>query len=221
VIVRKHDVSPAEAIATEAERGYDLLLVGIEEVATKGGSFHPALSRLVSQFEGSVAIVDARGAHREDPTAPIGKVLIPVTGNENARRGAEVAITLAHALHAEVSTLSVVGKAAKNRRAVRREIQAVADEIKRVGKYLGAKIKTSVRTDDDAGTAILRASERDKSDLVAMGVSRRPGDRLSFGDIADTLLRDAKCSLLFIAPQARAAVKSAPKGAEKAAAASE
>src|SRR3954468_24934615 len=134
VIVRKHDVSPAEAIATEAERGYDLLLVGIEEVTTKGGSFHPALSRLVSQFEGSVAIVDARGAHRDDPTAAIGKVLIPVTGNENARRGAEVAITLAHAVHADVSTLSVVGKAAKNRRAVRREIQAVTDEIKRVGK---------------------------------------------------------------------------------------
>jgi nucleotide-binding universal stress UspA family protein len=221
VIVRKHEVSPAEAIATEAERGYDLLLVGIEEVTTKGGSFHPALSRLVSQFEGSVAIVDARGAHRDDAAARIAKVLIPVTGNENARRGAEVAITLAHALHAEVSTLSVVGKAAKNRRAVRREIQAVTDEIKRVGKYLGAKIKTSVRTDDDAGGAILRASERDKSDLVAMGVSRRPGDRLSFGDMADTLLRDAKCSLLFIAPQARAAVKSSPKGPEKAAAASE
>jgi nucleotide-binding universal stress UspA family protein len=221
VIVRKHDVSPAEAIATEAERGYDLLLVGIEEVATKGGSFHPALSRLVSQFEGSVAIVDARGVHREDPAASMGKVLIPVTGNENARRGAEVAITLAHSLHADVSTLSVVGKAARNRRAVRREIQAVTDEIKRVGKYLGAKIKTSVRTDDDAGGAILRASERDKSDLVAMGVSRRPGDRLSFGDMADTLLRDAKCSLLFIAPQARAAAKSAPKGPEKAAASSE
>jgi len=69
-----------------------------------------------------------------------------------------------------------------------------------------------------AGAAILRASERDKSDLVAMGVSRRPGDRLSFGDVADTLLKDAKSSLLFIAPQARAAAKSAPKGPERAAA---
>ena len=101
---------------------------------------------------------------------------------------------------------------------MRREIQAVADEIKNVGKYLGAEIKTAVRTDDDPGTAILRGIERDKSDLVAMGVSRRPGDRLSFGDVADILLRDAQCSLLFIAPQARAAAKSAPKGPEKAAA---
>ncbi|TMJ00461.1 MAG: potassium transporter [Alphaproteobacteria bacterium] len=218
VIVRKHDVAPAEAIATEAERGYDLLMIGVEEVAAKGGGFHATLSRLLSQFEGSVAIVDARGAHRDDPAAPIGSVVIPVTGNENARRGAEVAITLAHALHAQVSTLSVIGKAARNRRAVRREIQAVAEEVKRIGKYLGTRIKTSVRTDDDAGGAILRVSERDQCDLVAMGVSRRPGDRLSFGDVADTLLRDAKCSLLFIAPQARAAVKSAAKGPERAAA---
>jgi len=162
--------------------------------------------------------VDARGAHRENPTAPLGRILVPVTGNENARRGAEVAITLAHALDAEVATLSVVGKAARNRRQVRREIQAVADEIKKIANYLGAKLRTSVRTDDEAGAAILRASERDKSDLVAMGVSRRPGDRLSFGDVADTLLKDAKSSLLFIAPQARAAAKSAPKGPERAAA---
>jgi nucleotide-binding universal stress UspA family protein len=218
VIVRKHDVAPAEAIATEAQRGYDLLMIGIDTVTAKGGGFHGELSKLVSQFEGSVAIVDARGAHRENPTAPLGRILVPVTGNENARRGAEVAITLAHALDAEVATLSVVGKAARNRRQVRREIQAVADEIKKIANYLGAKLRTSVRTDDEAGAAILRASERDKSDLVAMGVSRRPGDRLSFGDVADTLLKDAKSSLLFIAPQARAAAKSAPKGPERAAA---
>ena len=72
VIVRKHDVAPAEAIATEAERGYDLLMIGIDTVTAKGGGFHGELSKLVSQFEGSVAIVDARGAHREDPTAPVG-----------------------------------------------------------------------------------------------------------------------------------------------------
>src|SRR5205807_175218 len=55
VIVRKHDVAPAEAIATEAQRGYDLLVVGIDEVTVKGGGFHDALSKLISQFEGSVA----------------------------------------------------------------------------------------------------------------------------------------------------------------------
>jgi Kef-type K+ transport system membrane component KefB/nucleotide-binding universal stress UspA family protein len=218
VIVRKHDGSPSEAIATEAQRGYDLLVVGIDDVMAKGGGFHDGLSRLVSKFEGSLAIAVARGAHDEDATAAIANVLVPVTGNENARRGAEVAITLAKSMQAKASTLSIIGRASKNKPQLRRETQAVTDDVKKIADYVQMKIETTVRTDDDAGDAILKAIERDKFDLVAIGVSRRPGDKLSFGDVADALLRKAKCSLLFVAPQARAAAKSMPKGGEKAAA---
>jgi nucleotide-binding universal stress UspA family protein len=219
VIVRKHDVSPDEAVATEAGRGYDLLVVGIDNVLTKRGGFHEMLSNLVRNFEGSIAIAIARGSHRQDPAAPIDQFLVPVTGNENARRGAEVAITLAQAAHAPASTLSIVSRSAKNRQQVRRETEAVTDEIKKIATYLKAKIKSEIRTDDDAGDAILKAIKREKADLVAIGVSRRPGDQLSFGAVADTLLKEADCSLMFIAPQARGAVKSAPKGPEQAAAA--
>jgi Kef-type K+ transport system membrane component KefB/nucleotide-binding universal stress UspA family protein len=218
VIVRKHDVSPEEAIATEARRGYDLLVVGIDNTVTKGGAFHDRLSSLVRNFEGSIAIAVARGAHAEDALAPISKVLVPVTGNENARRGAEVAITLAQAAHAKASTLSIISRTAKNRQQLRRETQAVADEIKKIATYLEAKIKAEIRTDDDAADAILKAIKREGADLVAMGVSRRPGDQLSFGGVADVLLKDAPCSLIFIAPQTRGAAKSAPKGPEQAAA---
>jgi Kef-type K+ transport system membrane component KefB/nucleotide-binding universal stress UspA family protein len=219
VIVRKHDVAPDEAIVTEARRGYDLLVVGIDDAVAKRGGFHDTLSTLVRNFEGSIAIAIARGAHQENAAAPVAKVLAPVTGNENARRGAEVAITLAQAAHAPASTLSIISRSANNRQQLRRETEAVADEIKKIAAYLKAKIKSEIRTDDDAANAILKAIKREKADLVAIGVSRRPGDQLSFGGVADTLLKEADCSLMFIAPQARAAVKSAPKGPEQAAAA--
>jgi Kef-type K+ transport system membrane component KefB/nucleotide-binding universal stress UspA family protein len=219
VIVRKHDVSPGEAIATEARRGYDLLVVGVDDAAAKRGGFHDTLSALVRNFEGSLAIAVARDAHQKDDAGGIAKVLVPVTGNENARRGAEVAITLAQAAHAPASTLSIISRTTKNRQQSRRETEAVTDEIKKIATYLKVKIKSEIRTDDDAADAILKAVKREKADLVAMGVSRRPGDQLSFGGIADTLLEEADCSLLFIAPQARGAVKSAPKGPEQAAAA--
>jgi len=49
--------------------------------------------------------------------------------------------------------------------------------------------------------------------------SRRPGDTLSFGDVATALLKGAKCSVVFISPQARAAAKSSAKGPQAAAAA--
>jgi Kef-type K+ transport system membrane component KefB/nucleotide-binding universal stress UspA family protein len=219
VIVRKHDVPPEEAIVTEARRGYDLLVVGIDDVVAKAGGFHERLSKLVRNFEGSIALPIARGPHLEDASASIDKILIPVTGNENARRGAEVAITLAQAAHAEASTLSIISRSAKNRPQLRHDTHAVTAEIKKVAKYLEAKIKSDIRTDDDAGEAILKAIKREGAEFVAMGVSRRPGDRLSFGGVAEVLLKEAECSLMFIAPQARAAAKSAPKGPEQAAAA--
>lgn len=173
----------------------------------------------MSQFEGSIAIVAARGLHEDDPAAPITTLLVPVTGNENARRGAEMAIMLGKSSKAEVLALSIIEKGAKNKQQLRRETQAVSDEIEKIASYLKARIKTTTRSDDDAGAAILQALEREKSDLVVVGVSRRPGEKLSFGGIADTLLKEAKCSLLFIAPQARAAAKSSGKGGEEPAAA--
>jgi nucleotide-binding universal stress UspA family protein len=218
VIMRKHDVSPDEAILAEARRGYDLLVVGVDDVIAKGGGFHDRLSTLVRNFEGSIAIALAREAHAEDAAARINNVLVPVTGNENARRGAEVAVTLAQAAHAQATMLSIISRSAKNRRQLRRETEAVADEIKKIAAYLKAKLKFDVRTDDDAADAILKAIKREKADLVAIGVSRRPGDRLSFGAVADVLLKEAPCSLMFIAPQTRGAVKSASKGREQAAA---
>jgi len=218
VIVRQRETAPDEAIAREAQRGYDLLVVGVERTASSRSGFHSDLSKLVSQFEGSIAIVDARGAHEADPAGPLSNILVPVTGNENSRRGAEVAMTLAKSAHAEAVALSVISPEAKNKQRLRRETKAVTDEIEKIATYLKVQVKTAVRSDAAAEDAILLTAERGKHDLIVMGVSRRPGDTLAFGDVADALLKDAKCSLVFVAPQTRGAVKSAPKGGEAAAA---
>jgi nucleotide-binding universal stress UspA family protein len=214
VIVRQRGAAPHEAIAREAQRGYDLLVVGIERTAASRTGFHDDLSKLVSQFDGSIAIVAARGEHEKDPAAPLSKILAPVTGNENSRRGAEVAITLAKSAHAEVVALSVISPDSRNKPRLRRETKVVTDEIERISRHLKAKVKIAVRSEAAAEDAILQTIERGKHDLVVMGVSRRPGEALAFGDVADALLKKAKCSLLFVAPQARGAMKSTPKGGE-------
>ena len=214
VIVRQHGVAPGEAIALEAQRGYDLLIVGVERTAASRRGFHDDLSKLVMQFDGSIAIVAARGEHETDPAGSITKVLVPVTGNENSRRGAEVALTLARSAHAEVVALSVISREAKNKSRMRRETKAVTDEIERIAAHLKAKVKMAVRSAVATEDAILQTIERGKHDLVVMGVSRRPGETLAFGDVADALLKNATCSLMFVAPQTRGATKSAPKGGE-------
>ena len=218
VIVRKHDLAPEAAIAHEARRGYDLLVIGTARVAAPRGGFHEDLSKLVGKFEGSLAVVAARGHLEEDPTASIEAVLTPVTGNENSRRGAEVAVTLASAVRAKISALSVTSPEPRQRQQLRREARAVAEEVERIARQLDTSVRLITRTERSAEDAILRAVERGKHDLVIMGVSRRPGEALSFGHIADSLIKDAPCSLVFVAPQMRGTTKSATKGSEEAAA---
>jgi Kef-type K+ transport system membrane component KefB/nucleotide-binding universal stress UspA family protein len=219
VIMRRHELAPEQALAEEARRGYDLLVVGIGRVAASRGGFHEDLSRLVGKFEGSLAVVAARERREQDPAAPVENILTPVTGNENSRRGAEVAVTLASAADARISALSVASPEVRQRQQLRREAKAIADEIGRIARLLGVKVRMITRAERSAEDAILHAVARGRHDLVVMGVSRRPGDTLSFGSIADGLTKDPPCSLLFVAPQMRGATKSATKGTEEAAAA--
>jgi nucleotide-binding universal stress UspA family protein len=219
VISRQHAAPPAEAIAEEARRGYDLLVVGVEPTATARGGFHDNVSKLVRDFEGSIAIVVARGAHEKDPVGADLDILTPVTGNENSRRGAEIAVTLAKAANAEATALSVINRDSKNKRQRRREADSLLEEVKQIAEHHAAKVKTSVRTDSSVDEGILHTIESGEHDLIVMGASRRPGDTLSFGDVAASLLKEAKCSILFVSPQARAAAKSTAKGPQKAAAA--
>ena len=145
-------------------------------------------------------------------------VLTPVTGNENSRRGAEVAISLAKAGNGTAAALSVIGRTAENQRQRKREAEAVVKEINDIAKYHKTKVNSTVRTDVSAEDAILQAVERDSHELIVMGVSRRPGEFLAFGDVALALLKKAKCSLLFVSPQTGAAAKSTARGPERAAA---
>jgi nucleotide-binding universal stress UspA family protein len=60
-------------------------------------------------------------------------------------------------------------------------------------------IRTAVLADSAADEAILAEAKRRKHNLIVMGVGRRPGEKLFFGDTASSLLKDAECSLLFLA----------------------
>lgn len=62
-------------------------------------------------FEGPLAIAVARGFHREEPAADTRlDILVPVTGTEYSRRGAEVALTLARASLGSVTVLYVASE---------------------------------------------------------------------------------------------------------------
>jgi K+:H+ antiporter len=211
----KPDRSLEEVIKEEARKGYDLLVIGIDPAAAPTGGFHDNVSRIARLFDGAVVVVAARGQNDRDPQGSRISILTPVTGNEVSRRGAELAITLAKAAQAPVTVLSVLAPGAKNERerlgAARRDAAEVVKEIKAIAEFHETPIKSALRTDISAEDAILRQARQGRHNLIVLGVSRRPGDTLSFGELATALLESSDRSLMFIAPPVAAATAGAAR----------
>ncbi len=202
VVERQHELSLDEAVAEEARNGYDLLVVGVEPTIGPSGDFHRRLSLLARSFPGSLAIISGRGHHDIDPTDKNLKILIPVTGSQVSRHGAEFALALAKAAEGSVTALSVITPEARNNRqrysARLRDAGETAKEIKGIADALEQPVRIAKRTDISPEDAILREARLGDHNLILLGVSRRPGERLSFGELAATLLASSDRSLLFL-----------------------
>ena len=61
------------------------------------------------------------------------------------------------------------------------------------------KVQTAMRVDVAAEDAILKEARRGKYDLTILGVTRRPGETLSFGNMAAAVLESSDMSILFVA----------------------
>jgi nucleotide-binding universal stress UspA family protein len=204
VTVRKHRASSGEIIAKEAKKGYDLLVVGIENTRNKSGGFHPDVSRIASAFEGPLAIVSANGGHLKQPQQSPLHLLVPVTGNEVSRRAADVAIAIARASECPITALYVAtGGAGNGRRRrgfrARRQEQAIMKDVVEMADRHDVTARTTVHSDVAPHEAILAEAKKHGHDLIVMGVSRRPGDNLFFGDTAAAVLENSPASIVFVA----------------------
>jgi Kef-type K+ transport system membrane component KefB/nucleotide-binding universal stress UspA family protein len=200
VTTRVQQEPPEKAIAVEARKGYDFLIVGVEP--------DEKLAEVVPAFEGPIAIAVARGSHRQERAGGSGlSILVPVTGTEHSRRGAEIGLGLARASLGSVTALHV----ARRRRpqglhhfraalgAFGDNAAAIIQEVSRLGDQFRVPVRTVVRTQVAAENAILSELEAGEHNLVVMGVSPRPGTTPSFGDAAAAVLERSPRSILFIA----------------------
>jgi nucleotide-binding universal stress UspA family protein len=204
VVERQHNVPWEDAIAAEAKKGYDLLVIGVTPTAGRNGGFDEHVSRLAQSFPGSLAIISARGRHEADPVDSGLKLLVPVTGSEVSRHGAELGLALAKAAGGQITALTVLPPSAgatRERLSNNRTLDAaeMAKEINRIADAMEQPVQIARRADLSAEDAILREARRGRHDVILLGVSRRPGERLSFGDVASALLEAADRSLVFMA----------------------
>jgi nucleotide-binding universal stress UspA family protein len=201
VISRAPEPVAQEAIAREARKGYDLLFIGIDRTAAPDGSFHDDVNRIAAGFTGPLAIMVARGHHLLRPMESDFKILVPVTGTSVSRRAIEFGIALARATHRPVTALSVAPTeaAARSGRRIspRREGAILKDAIALAEGYEGL-VRPAIRSGLPPAEAILREAHERHFDLIIMGVTRRPGETLFFGNSAATVLQKSKASILFI-----------------------
>jgi nucleotide-binding universal stress UspA family protein len=201
------DARTAEAaVAREARKGYGLLVVGIAKTMAEAGGFHAALSRVVSGFNGPLAVAVARGAHVERPEQGSLNILVPVRGNEVSRRGAEVALALARGSGGRMTALYVLGTAGmggahrrfKRPTATRVHEESVLKEIVELADLNGTPIRTALRLNVAPEDAILRQARLGDYDLIVMGVGRPAGETLFFGKVAPAVLENSQHSILLV-----------------------
>jgi Kef-type K+ transport system membrane component KefB/nucleotide-binding universal stress UspA family protein len=200
VITRKHAAAP-EAIADEAGKGYDLLIVGIADTRDPKGGFSKDLSLITGGFEGPLALVDTRVPGHEPAKARRGRVLIPVNGTKVSRRAVEVGLTLARASDAHVTALYVTRASASTpprQLVMRRNELAVIKDIDALAERYDVPLRNTTRADMAPDEAIRREASRGY-DLIVLGVSRRPGEMLFFGNTAAAVLERSPTSILFVA----------------------
>lgn len=189
-VVVAHD--PIEPILREAERDYDLMVLGTPTSQSEMESlFGSLLDDLVKLSPCPTLLV--RGEGKEDAME---RILVPTNGTQAARRAAELAFAIAGP-ETEVAGLHVVTPSVLGgHRGVAAEITA---ELEVVGGALGKIPHTQVRHDITADAGILAYVEEVEPDLLILGTGVRAGTtRLHLGPRVERLVREAPCPVVVL-----------------------
>ncbi|MCC8963212.1 cation:proton antiporter [Bradyrhizobium sp. Pear76] len=203
VISRAREETAAEAIAEEAKKGFDLLVVGIGAVAGPDGGFDRRIDQLTSGFDGPLAIAAAKGLHASEPTANARKILVSVSGSNVSRRGAEVAIALARLASEPLQVVYVSTTRDKGARRSSPSMslapeEAILKDIAATAARYDINVATRLRANTAPEVAILQEIAASRADLVVIGVDRIQGDSLNFGSVAAAVLGKSKASVLLV-----------------------
>jgi len=77
-------------------------------------------------------------------------------------------------------------------------VDALLKDIVALGETYGVEAKTAVRSEKLADEAVLKEMAKRKHNLIVMGVERRPGEKLYFGETATAILEKSDRSIVFV-----------------------
>jgi nucleotide-binding universal stress UspA family protein len=199
------DDQPDTAILAEAQKGYDLLVLGATErkrTDALDAIFHPVVDRLV-RFAPCPAMVLKGGAASVDWRPR--KILVPTNGSQPAREAAELAFRIAQPDELVV-VLNVVrtapddGYYVNTDAAEERQFAAAAhivSELRDMGEAHGVRTLPLVRAGLEPDQIILDVAAETNAGLIVLGTDLRPGsERLFLGPRVERILESATCPVL-------------------------
>lgn len=203
--------APTQVILDEAQKHYDLLMLGAterseEETRDSGVLFHPLVDEMVRMAPCPTIVVQAgKGSHQWPPR----RILVPTNGSRASRNAAElgfalaagkedVKVLIAHvARSAPVSYLTGQGASPSTREQA--NAQQIVEVLRELGEGYGVRTETRVQDSSDVESAVLEIVEAEGVDLVLLGTDVRPAsERLFLGPRVERMLATLPTPVLVV-----------------------
>ena len=176
-----------EAVAEEAKKGYDLMIIGLEKTVARRNEFHDDVTTLAAGFEGPLAVADARDQHLEEPLAR--QAQYSGAGQRHRRVAARRRSRHRHCARQQGAADRALCRDWRQEASARASPKKPSSRTSStLAESYQLELRTAVRAECAPEEAILKESVRLRHNLVVMGVGRRPGEKLFFGDTAAALL---------------------------------
>ncbi|HEY9785875.1 MAG TPA: cation:proton antiporter [Candidatus Obscuribacterales bacterium] len=194
---------PQKVISEEGNRGYDLIVMASDEPpADARFVFGQLVDNVILNTSTRVLVI-----YDPDPTTErhIKKVLVPVSGKEVSVAAAEFGISLAKALNAHVTCLSIMeseasdlySEATKSGMAIERNVSnEITNSLNELSNALDVNFESLLiqTAAHPAQAAILTAQQHD-IDLIVLGAEPKIGKGLFVGHTINYILRHAPCAV--------------------------
>jgi Kef-type K+ transport system membrane component KefB/nucleotide-binding universal stress UspA family protein len=207
IIARGRNKSAPRVVEDETRKGHDLLVIGLDDAWHPDGGFSRTAADLAAPFDGGLIVVVGCEDHVDALAGNGLKILVTVDGSHTARNAAEAAFVLAGSMSATVTAVHVApsrnGRTAPPK-TTGADRKAMAADLDSLARRYGARAKLLTRSDRDVAAGIVRAVEDGEFDLLVMGVRRRAGKTLHFGDTAAAVLEHSDCPVALVAEVTRA-----------------
>jgi len=209
LLVRGTDGTTAERILTEAERGYDLLVMATTRKPNGGRPrpFDDTVEAVVQDSPCPLFVLSTPESNGDGSVAgPMRHIMVPVSGRASDQAAAEVAFTIAAGTDIVVELVHVVSgpQHAVRIGADQALLHAVelgedlVEKMAEVGRSLGATVEGHVLVSDQPERAIVERAQQ-RCDLIVVASHRRlVSQRAFFGHRTDHILENAVRPVLVV-----------------------